>query len=49
MDGDRAGIAEVGEAEIGGLRRKEPPIVAELRSDAITIVGTDAAALLAAA
>lgn len=46
--GNRAGIAEVGEGEIGGLRRKEPPIVSELRSDAITIAGAEAAALLGA-
>jgi predicted nucleotidyltransferase len=46
--GNRAGIAEVGEAEIARLRDEEPPIVAELRSDGITITGAEAAALLGA-
>lgn len=47
--GNRAGIAEAGEEEIARLRGEEPPIVAELRSDAITIAGTEVAALLGAA
>jgi predicted nucleotidyltransferase len=46
--GNRAGIAEVGEEEIPRLRKEEPPILAELRADAITIAGTEAAALLGA-
>lgn len=46
--GNRAGIAEAGEEEIARLRGEEP-IVAELRSDAITIAGTEVAALLGAA
>jgi predicted nucleotidyltransferase len=46
--GNRAGIAEAGEEEIARLRGEEPPIVAELRSDAITIAGTEVAALLGA-
>jgi len=44
--GNRAGIAEVGEAELARLRKDEPPIVAELRSDAITVAGAAAAELL---
>lgn len=44
--GNRAGIAEAGEEEIARLRSEEPPIVAELRSDAIAIAGTEVAALL---
>lgn len=47
--GNRAGIAEASEEEIARLRGEEPPIVAELRSDAITIAGTEVAALLGAA
>ena len=46
--GNRAGIAEAGEEEIARLRGEEPPIVAELRSDAIAIAGTEVAALLGA-
>jgi predicted nucleotidyltransferase len=46
--GNHAGIAEVGEAEIGQLRKEEPPIVAELRSDAIALAGLDIPALLSA-
>ncbi|HMI81549.1 MAG TPA: nucleotidyltransferase domain-containing protein [Solirubrobacterales bacterium] len=44
--GNPAGIAEVGEEEIPRLRKEEPPILAELRADAITIAGAEAAALL---
>ncbi|MDQ3725308.1 MAG: nucleotidyltransferase domain-containing protein [Actinomycetota bacterium] len=44
--GNTAGIAEVGEEEIPRLRREEPPILAELRADAITVAGAEAAALL---
>lgn len=47
--GNRAGIAEAGEEEIARLRDEEPPIVAELRSDAIAIAGVEAPALLGAA
>lgn len=47
--GNRAGIAEVGEEEIARLRGEEPPIVAELRSDAITIAGAEVAVLLGGA
>lgn len=46
--GNHAGIAEVGEAEIGQLCKKEPPIVTELRSDAIVLAGLDIPALLSA-
>jgi predicted nucleotidyltransferase len=44
--GNPAGIAEVGKEEIPRLRKEEPPILAELRADAITIAGAEAAALL---
>lgn len=47
--GNRAGIAETGEREIARLRTDTPPIVDELRSDAITLAGPEAAALLGAA
>lgn len=44
--GNPAGIAEVGAEEIPRLREEVPPILAELRADAITIAGTETAALL---
>lgn len=44
--GNPAGIVEVGREEIPRLRKEEPPILAELRRDAITIAGSEAAALL---
>lgn len=44
--GNPAGIAEVGKEEILRLRKEEPPILAELREDAITIAGSEASALL---
>jgi hypothetical protein len=44
--GNRAGIAEVSEEELERLRRNEPPIVAELRSDAIDLHGATIAQLL---
>lgn len=37
--GNRAGISEVSQRELGRLRREQPPIVADLRSDAVTLVG----------
>jgi predicted nucleotidyltransferase len=46
--GNTAGIVEVGEEEIPRLRKEEPPILAELRTDAIVIAGAEAAALLGA-
>lgn len=47
--GNRAGIVEVGKAEIPRLRKEKPPILPELRADAITIAGPEVAALLGAA
>lgn len=44
--GNPAGIAEVGKEEIPRLRKEGPPILAELRADAITIAGGEAAAML---
>ena len=46
--GNRASIAEVGEVEIDRLRRQDPPIISELRTDAITLVGPQPLALLGA-
>lgn len=43
--GNRAGIAEVAEAEINRLSQGETPIVNELRSDAIVLTGPDIVAL----
>lgn len=47
--GNRAGIAEVSEAELKRLRRMPPSIVAELRSDAVMVVGPGIADLFGAA
>lgn len=44
--GNHAGIVEVGESEIKQLRTNEPPVVDELRSDAIVISGPEITALL---
>lgn len=44
--GNRAGIAEVSEAEIERLRDDAPPILAELRADAITLAGPEVTVLL---
>lgn len=44
--GNRLGIAEVGKGEIPRLRKDEPPILDELRTDAVTIAGTEATTLL---
>lgn len=44
--GNPVGIAEVGKEEIARLRKEEPPILGELRKDAVTLAGTEAAALL---
>lgn len=44
--GNRAGLAEACEGEIARLRIDTPPIVAELRSDSITLAGPDTATLL---
>ena len=37
--GNRAGISEISQRELARLRREEPPIVDELRSDAIALAG----------
>jgi predicted nucleotidyltransferase len=44
--GNHAGIAEASEDELASLHSTQPPIVSELRSDAILISGTDIQALL---
>lgn len=44
--GNPAGIVEVGQEEIPRLRKEDPPILADLRSDAITVAGAEAATLL---
>ncbi|HWC47743.1 MAG TPA: nucleotidyltransferase domain-containing protein [Solirubrobacterales bacterium] len=44
--GNPAGVVEVGKEEIARLRKAEPPIIGELRRDAITVVGSEAAAVL---
>lgn len=44
--GNRAAIAEVSERDVRRLRRQQPPIVAELRSDAIVLTGPSIADLL---
>lgn len=46
--GNHARIAEAAEAQIAQLRADEPPIVAELRSDAILLGGSELPALLSA-
>jgi len=46
--GNRVGIAEVSEMEIERLRDDVPPIVAELRADAITLAGPEITVLLGA-
>lgn len=46
--GNHAGIAELAEAEIKRLRKSEPPIVDELRSNAIALSGPEVTALLGA-
>lgn len=44
--GNPAGIVEVGKDELPRLRKGAPPILDELRTDAITVAGADAASLL---
>lgn len=44
--GNHAGIAEVAEMEIPRWREVEPPIVGDLRDDAVTLFGPDSSALL---
>lgn len=44
--GNPARIAEVGQDELALLRKDRPPIVDELRADAVTLAGLEAAILL---
>jgi hypothetical protein len=44
--GNHAGIAEAAEGELAELHSTQPPIVAELRSDAIALSGPDVQDLL---
>jgi predicted nucleotidyltransferase len=44
--GNPARIAEVGQAEVGRLRKDRPAILDELRADAIGLAGPEASALL---
>ena len=44
--GNHAGVSEVSEGDARRLRRERPPIVDELRRDAITIAGPEPAELL---
>lgn len=46
--GNHVGIAEVAEPEIDRLERDQPPILAELRSDAIALSGPEVVELLGA-
>jgi len=47
--GNHVGIAQTAETEIMRLRNEAPPIVAQLRSDAIALSGPDVTTLLGAA
>jgi predicted nucleotidyltransferase len=47
--GNHAGVAEASEDEIERLRRDEPPIVGELRADAIVLSGEEIADLVGTA
>lgn len=44
--GNHAAVIELGEQDIGQLRQTQPPIVASLRADSITLAGTSAERLL---
>lgn len=44
--GNSAGIVELGEAELPVLRRRRPPVLAELDADAITLFGPDVSRIL---
>lgn len=44
--GNPLALSEVSETELRRLRREQPPIVASLRADALTLAGADAAELL---
>lgn len=43
--GNRAGIVELGEADLDQVRRRPPPILAELRADGIDLAGLPVRAL----
>jgi predicted nucleotidyltransferase len=47
--GNRAAIAEVSERDVRRLSRQQPPIVAELRSDAVVVIGPPITSLLGTA
>jgi hypothetical protein len=47
--GNHAGIVEAAEEQVARLRRDEPPIVAELRTDAIVLSGAEIPLLFGAA
>lgn len=47
--GNHAGVAEVSETELPQLRRDRPPVVEEVRADAIDLVGQPAREVLARA
>jgi predicted nucleotidyltransferase len=44
--GNHVSVAEISEAELDGLRRRRPAIVASLEADALTMAGPDASTLL---
>jgi DNA-binding transcriptional ArsR family regulator len=44
--GNHAGLSEVSETDVRRLRRERPPVVEELRRDAITVAGPEPAELL---
>lgn len=44
--GNPASIAEVGKGEIARLRKEKPPILGDLRKDAIIVAGSEVTALL---
>lgn len=47
--GNHVGVSEVSATDVRRLRRDRPPVVAELRADAIDLAGTTATELLGAA
>jgi predicted nucleotidyltransferase len=46
--GNRAALSEVSAADVRRLRRERPPVVEELRRDAVTLIGPEPAELLGA-
>lgn len=44
--GNQAGIAEIGETDVSRLRKDEPPILKDLRADAILIAGAETGLVL---